>query len=600
MKRGVHSTKSDKAFRDKILNQEYGPVRTGEDLPPSFDWSPLPGPKPKISASHVIWTSLLILAAVIAVTVVYRYQASQQIESPIDETEKVTTSHITSSASAQESQRTATTKRTDKTADRTKGDNAHTDVLGMTGPSSNDAGQDRLNKATGVPLTEKTGSVPLPENATDLTGIQDDASIRARKEVAAPPDSGLPVSVENTDNADVNTADVNAADVNTANINRDDPTSRQGHISGSDAGGAVNSTTAYSDGSADGEASGRVDDLDASVDVKDQTAKPNVVTDRSHKASDMERRHIEVESLPLISVAGMTSPIESSDKQPVPELIVPAARLTAGNRFEIRVFSSLNQGYRILSGNGRNEEMVDRINERESASVNFGYGLQLGWNINRRWTILTGISKRSTTINYQFSKKVIYDKAREIVNSSGNFENSAEFEFETSGGRSTAITRYAWHRLREELRQGDQLDFTFNFEREYSSVVIPLQVQYNIVNNAFKLGVIAGAQYARIYKTTVRSDRPRARIRQDQKPMPRDGRDFFTKNTFDVLLRDKPFNKNIVEASIGLHLSYQISKLLDIYIQPSYSHGLNKMFASDNFSAVPTNKQIDAGIILKF
>lgn len=565
MRREVNTEHTDKPFRDKILKQEHGPVRTGENMPPPFDWSAMPEPRLKISVARMVWSSLLVLTIIIVATLVFMPEATQKPDTPIHDTENVPAPETKPSMTTDKLQFMADNTHTDENAEKEGNVNSTDAAFSVTGASSSDnTGAGELRKNRNETLSEKAMK---EEETADGKLISDNGSNRES-------------------NGSVKTSSASANERSGKDVEERNQTT------------VTNvQTKNESDMSSRSAEAGHQVENDA-----DETNQSGESSGRSTAESDSGQRGMGVEVVPLIAGAGMTSSIESIDElaRPTPEVTVPATRFIARNRFELRVFGSVNQGYRVLSGNGSNEDVVDRINMNESATVNLGIGAHFGWNINRRWTLLTGISKRTTTINYRFSKRVIYDKAREIINSSGDFENSEEFVFETSGGHSTARTKYAWRLLQDGLKHGDHLDFTFEFEREYHSVVIPLQVQYNVVNNAFKFGVIAGAQYARIYKTELHLNRPEAKIRPDQHPMPPAGRDFFTKNTFDVLLPDRGLNKNIYEASIGLHFGYQFTELLGVYLQPSYSHGLNNIYASDNFSSVPTNKQIDAGIILTF
>jgi len=485
----------------------------------------------------MIWTSLIVLATIVIATLLLMPESSQQSDTPVDQIENTPEPEIKQTTSTEKSQIMADIEPGQGEMKSGMNSNSTDAVFGMTGVSSSaGASQDVLSKSN---------------NATASQDVLSKSNNATAKEV-----SGAKVGTD-------------------------------GRVSKS---GNVVTASAIASGKAV-----RTDPLDASHQLLDST-------DRTTLEIESDRGAAHVAVVPFIQGAGIATSIESTDiqKTPASGVIIPAAQFAVGNRFEIRVFSSVNKGYRVLSGNGSNEDVVDRINNNETASVNFGYGVQFGWNINRRWTVLTGIAKRTTTINYQFSRQVIYDKAKEIINASGDFENTEDFAFETSNGSITAKTRYAWRLIQDGLKHGDRLDFAFAFDREYHSVVIPLQVQYNIANKAFKFGVIAGAQYARIYQTDVRPGRPNARIRPDQRPVPPLGRDFFTKNTFDVLLADRDLNKNVFEASLGLHFGYQFTELVGVYLQPSYTHGLNNIYTSDNFSTVPTNKQIDAGIILTF
>jgi hypothetical protein len=591
MKREVHSEQSDRVFRNKILKQEQAPLRAGETPPPAFDWSAMPAPNPGLSTAQVLWSGLVLIAAALVLTLVVRYQMAPEPETPLDENQTMSPSHMTTTdpvsnnRNSKESRMSASHMTTASPMDETqepkisRTDDAQTSMIGQSGESDYAS-----NASEGVAggIESNNFSVSNVPSDTDLSQQDNpdhgDTGHRQQDQRHS--------EVINTENTINSTADELVVPQSKSGSELEESSSRKtertvGRLDKKLDGRVEGSGTALENNNADG------------IDVAEHV--PSAVT------SMPPSRNVKVEALTLIPGIENASSVRSSEEQfsQLPE-IIPAAQLKARNRFELRLFTSVNKGFRTLSGNGRNEAVVDKINNRESAAVNFGFGLQLGWKINSRWTILTGISKRTTTINYNVSKRIIYDKAKEILNNSGDFENSAEFEFETSAGRSNAITRYAWRLAQQKLRPGDQIDFSFKFEREYQSIVIPLQVQYDILNSAFKIGVIAGAQYARIYKSQLRAERPRARIRHGQQTIIRDGRDFFTKNTFDVLVGDRAFNRNIVEAAIGLHLSYQISRTLDIYLQPSYSHGLNKLFVSDNFSTVPTNKQIDAGIILKF
>ncbi len=571
MRREVNTEHRDKAFRDKILNQEHGPVRAGETVPPAFDWSAMPAPKLKISVARMVWTSLLVLTAIIAATLIFMPEATHQPNNPTKDTESAPQQETKPAVATDKSQFMADNAHKIENGEKGEDSNSNDAAFGMTGAnSSNHTGVGESTGRRNETVSEKGMNGEDVDDgrliADNGSGKESNGSIRTSS-VNKNGESGK-------DNDDANRAAV--TDVQIANENE------------------------MSNRSAD--AGYQVDNVTDATNEPNATNEANGTLGRSIAESDSDQLDMGVAAVPLVSGVGMTSSITSIDAhtQSGPEVTITAARLAPRDRFELRVFSSVNQGYRMLSGNGNNEDVVDRINMNESASANLGIGVHFGWKINRRWTLLTGISKRTSTTNYRFSEQVIYDKAREIVNSSGDFENSEEFVFETSGGHSTAKTRYAWRLLQDGLRHGDRLDFAFEFAREYHSVVIPLQVQYNIVNKAFKFGVIAGGQYARIHKTEVHSNRPEARIRPEQLPVPPRGRDFFTKNTFDVLLADRGLNKNVFEASLGLYLGYQFTELLGIYLQPSYSHGLNNIYASDNFSTIPTNKQIDAGIVLTF
>lgn len=230
---------------------------------------------------------------------------------------------------------------------------------------------------------------------------------------------------------------------------------------------------------------------------------------------------------------------------------------------------------------GRRGSMVSPMLDQhaEKSLLGMGFGGQVGYSINRKWSIHTGLGYEQANIQHNLRKKLIYNKDGEVVRPGGKVENRVAGMFRTGAGdMSMGMVVHA----NQPIADGEKMDFTATLESHVATFNIPFYLKYKLING-HKLGIAlkGGGQFEGIIN-----------------------KDFdilnYTINRGDVAIVKPPRIENLpsyqksqtVAVLTGVEVAYKIDDQLSFKISPTVATNFSKnpphthlgFFKNRNFS----------------
>ncbi|MFK7771072.1 MAG: outer membrane beta-barrel protein [Saprospiraceae bacterium] len=256
--------------------------------------------------------------------------------------------------------------------------------------------------------------------------------------------------------------------------------------------------------------------------------------------------------------------------------------------FYTGIYGSRNLGKRSIHADDSNlsQARIDKINSiPKKESWTAGGGVKLGFQINKNWSIESGLqyTKSEITARHRIQKQ--YNNANETLNSSGDFENEFAFLLITSMGdveSDVTLSRAAANPI------VDQLSFNIPVEsnQKISFLGIPILAKYSLGNERFRFGVKGGFLTNFILDADVEIsavDAPFPGLR------PRRNR-----------INNKAELKNLKSTTIdwlaGIEAEVKINESMYFSLEPSFSKSTSPIFEKNKVKTYPMMANVKVGV----
>ena len=256
--------------------------------------------------------------------------------------------------------------------------------------------------------------------------------------------------------------------------------------------------------------------------------------------------------------------------------------------FYAGIYGSRNIGKRSIHADNSSlsQTRIDKIRsiqERESWTT--GGGVKLGFQINKNWSIESGLqySKSEITARHRIQKQ--YNIGSEIQNASGDFENEFALLLITPMGdieSDVTLSRTIANPI------VDQLLFNIPVEskQEISFLGIPILAKYSLGNESFRIGLKGGilASFildADVEISTVDAPFPNLRYRRNR-------------------ISNKTELKNLKSTTInwltGIEAEVKINDSIYFSFEPSFSKSISPIFEKNNVKTYPLMANVKVGM----
>lgn len=267
-------------------------------------------------------------------------------------------------------------------------------------------------------------------------------------------------------------------------------------------------------------------------------------------------------------------------------LIFPKEKMNS--KFYLGVYGSRNLGKRsiVADGSSVSQTRIDKINNiREKESWTTGAGFKLGFQINKNWSIESGLqyTKSEITARHQIQKQ--YNAASETQNSSGDFENEFALLLVTPMGdveSDVTLTRPA---MSNPIP--DQLVFIpVESNQKISFLGVPILAKYSFGNERFRFGVKGGFLTnfildADVEISTVDAPFPNLRHRRHR-------------------ISNKTELRNLKSTTVnwlaGVEVEMKLNDKMYFSFEPSFSKSISLIFEKNNVKTYPLMANVKVGV----
>lgn len=259
------------------------------------------------------------------------------------------------------------------------------------------------------------------------------------------------------------------------------------------------------------------------------------------------------------------------------------------SRFYLGVYGSRNLGQRSIIADDSNLSQI-RINKikniQEKESWTTGGGLKLGFQINKRWSVESGLqyTKSEITARHRIQKQ--YNVASEIQNSSGDFENDFALLLVTPMGdveSDITLTRSSTSNAIP-----DQLLFNIPVEskQRISFLGIPILAKYRFGNESFRVGVKGGILTNFILDADVEIsavDAPFPNLR-------------YRRNRINNKTELRNLKSTTINWLVGIEAEARINDVMYFSFEPSFSKSLSPIFEKNSVKTYPLMVNVKVGV----
>jgi len=218
-----------------------------------------------------------------------------------------------------------------------------------------------------------------------------------------------------------------------------------------------------------------------------------------------------------------------------------------------------------------NSSPIDQnLSKSTKGNSSISYGLQVGYQINKKWSIQSGIFLQET--NYSNNKITVSPSIAKSATTSVTFNTGSSFNFTTNGGSDFSNS----DEINSIMTSTSSLNGDLN--QHYGYIEIPIEVKYNLVTtNKFNTELVAGFSSLFLQKNEVNFSSQ-----------------LFLQSGEATYLNDINFSGNF-----GFDFSYFLNKSWSFNLNPMIKAQLNT-FSKNSNGFTPYNLGLFSGIKYSF
>ncbi len=259
-----------------------------------------------------------------------------------------------------------------------------------------------------------------------------------------------------------------------------------------------------------------------------------------------------------------------------------------GSKFYTGIFGSRNLGKRTILADDSNisQTRINKIrNIRERESWTTGGGFKLGFQINKNWSIESGLQYTKSEIIARHLIQKQYSSANETQNISGDFENDFALLLVTPMGdieSDVTLTRSAM----SSAIPDQQVFIPVESKQKISFLGVPILAKYRFGNERFRLGVKGGFLTnfildADVEIGTVDAPIPNLRHRRHQ-------------------ISNKTELRNLKSTTVnwlaGVEAEVKLNDAMYFSFEPSFSKSISPIFEKSKVKTYPMMANVKVGV----
>lgn len=262
------------------------------------------------------------------------------------------------------------------------------------------------------------------------------------------------------------------------------------------------------------------------------------------------------------------------------------------SKFYVGVHGSRNFGMRSIVADDSSISQIRKNkikNIREKESWTTGGGLKLGFQINKNWSIESGLQYTKSEITARHLIQKQYNAASETQNSSGDFENEFALLLVTPMGDVESDVTLSRSAMSTAIP--DQLVYIpIESNQKISFLGVPILAKYRFGNERFRLGVKGGVLTnfildADVEINTVDTPFPNLRHRRHR-------------------ISNKTELKNLKTTTInwlaGVEAEVKLNDKMYFSFEPSFSKSISPIFEKNNVKTYPLMANVKVGVNFLF
>lgn len=259
-----------------------------------------------------------------------------------------------------------------------------------------------------------------------------------------------------------------------------------------------------------------------------------------------------------------------------------------GSKFYAGIYGSRNLGKRSIVADDSSisqtrKDKIKNIQEKESWTI--GGGFKLGFQINKNWSVESGLQYTRSEITARHRIQKQYNTANETQNALGDFENDFALLLVTPMGDVESDVTLA--RAATSNAIPDQLVFIpVESNQKISFLGVPILAKYRFGNETFRFGIKGGFLTnfildADVGISTVDAPFPNLRHRRHQ-------------------ISNKTELKNLKSTTInwlaGIEAEVKLNDSMYFSFEPSFSKSISPIFEKNNVKTYPLMANVKVGV----
>jgi hypothetical protein len=282
---------------------------------------------------------------------------------------------------------------------------------------------------------------------------------------------------------------------------------------------------------------------------------------------------------------------ESTEKLPgvtyeANDFITPTVSKADG--LYLGVEASVLESYRTILA--KRDFVVPRFYEDEKPDISLGYGINVGYQFSRNWSIESGLNYTSTALAFRARRQIRYTMVDEQPAGGGDFQSDYKLPFETSNGTiesDVAVARSAG----TQVVENEFIALSLRGAQNFSYLNVPILARYHFGKGRWQMGLKGGVVNrilldASFQFTSISTARQGLRVVVNDR--------FYQKRTLNKV------NDYQIDFELGAGLRFLATEQLWIYAEPTYRRSINPSHESINFKTFPTVKAIEVGMGWRF
>jgi Outer membrane protein beta-barrel domain len=216
-------------------------------------------------------------------------------------------------------------------------------------------------------------------------------------------------------------------------------------------------------------------------------------------------------------------------------------------------------------------------------------GLKIGYQLNDQWALETGISYASNTQSIRHQMKTAYHPENEVPGANGLMESTYASKVNTPYGQADFELQLS-RNPNQVLLPGEDLTIDLDNDMTMALLQIPLAARYGLQKGKLNVSLSAGVLLSFLQKQELKLTEARMvshpQMRHEQLQVKK--------------VEEPALDKMHYGVQTGLQLAYQVSPTVEVYVAPTYAHGLSTVAEKEEGSAMLAQASLQLGVNVDF
>jgi hypothetical protein len=216
-------------------------------------------------------------------------------------------------------------------------------------------------------------------------------------------------------------------------------------------------------------------------------------------------------------------------------------------------------------------------------------GFKIGYQLNDKWALESGISYASNTQSIQHQMEMAFHPENEMPGANGLMESNYTSKVNTPYGQADFAMQLS-RNPNQILLPGEDLTIALDNDLTTALLQIPLAARYGLQKGKLNVSLSAGVLLSFLQKQELKLTDARVvshpQILQEQLQLKK--------------VEEPAMDKIHYGVQTGLQVAYQVSPNLDLYVAPTYAHGLSATAEKEEGSTTLAQASVQFGVNVNF